>query len=42
MPDLQAGLDYLKTLSRVSRDQLAAIGYCLGGGTALAWAARSK
>jgi len=42
VPDLQAGLDYLKTLPNVSPDHIGAIGYCLGGGTALAWAARSK
>lgn len=42
VPDLQAGLEYLKTLARVDRNRIGALGYCLGGGTALAWAARSK
>ncbi|MBM0104915.1 dienelactone hydrolase family protein [Steroidobacter sp. S1-65] len=42
VPDLQAGLEYLKSLPRVDRTRIGAIGYCLGGGTALAWAARSK
>jgi carboxymethylenebutenolidase len=42
VPDLQAGLEYLKTLPRVASSRIAALGYCLGGGTALAWAARSK
>ncbi|MFC4312294.1 dienelactone hydrolase family protein [Steroidobacter flavus] len=42
VPDLQAGLEYLKTLPRVDARKIAALGYCLGGGTALAWAAQSK
>lgn len=42
VPDLQAGLEYLKTLSRVDARKIGALGYCLGGGTALAWAAASK
>ena len=42
VPDLQAGLEYLAKLPRVDRGRIGALGYCLGGGTALAWSARSN
>lgn len=39
--DLQAGLDFLKQLPAVDPEKAAAVGFCLGGGTVLAWATRT-
>ncbi len=36
--DLTAGADYLAGLPDVDGDRLAAVGFCLGGGTVLQWA----
>lgn len=41
VPDLEAALEYLTRLPRTDRNKIGALGYCLGGGTALVWAARS-
>ncbi len=40
VPDCQAGLKWLRDRGNVSK--IGALGYCLGGGTALAWAAQSS
>jgi carboxymethylenebutenolidase len=37
LPDLDAGVAYLASLGTVDTERLGAIGYCLGGGTMLAW-----
>lgn len=42
VPDLEAALEYLTRLPRVDRNRIGALGYCLGGGTVLAWAAHSN
>jgi carboxymethylenebutenolidase len=41
VPDCQAALDWLAGQDRADRSRIAALGYCLGGGTALAWAAQT-
>lgn len=38
VPDLQAGLAFAATVADVDADRAAALGFCLGGGTVLAWA----
>lgn len=38
IPDLQASLDYLSGWDEVDAARVGAIGFCLGGGLALAWA----
>ncbi|VCU68283.1 Carboxymethylenebutenolidase [Pigmentiphaga humi] len=40
VPDCQAALEWLRTQPRVGR--VGALGYCLGGGTVLAWAAGTR
>jgi Dienelactone hydrolase and related enzymes len=42
VPDCQAALEWLRTLPRVAPDRIGALGYCLGGGTVLAWAAQTQ
>lgn len=42
VPDCQAALAWLRMHPRVAPDRIGAIGYCLGGGTVLAWAAQTK
>lgn len=37
IPDCDAGLDYLLTRDEVDPDRLGTVGYCMGGGTMLAW-----
>lgn len=39
VPDLQAGLDFARQLEFSDDSRAAAIGFCLGGGTVLAWGA---
>ncbi|HVO70630.1 MAG TPA: dienelactone hydrolase family protein [Aggregatilineaceae bacterium] len=36
--DLKAALDYLATQAFVARNRLGAVGYCMGGSLAIAWA----
>jgi carboxymethylenebutenolidase len=37
IPDLEAGCDYLEGLGIVDMARLGTLGYCMGGGTMLAW-----
>lgn len=37
IPDCEAGVDYLLTRADVDGDRLGVVGYCMGGGTMLAW-----
>ncbi|MDQ6522191.1 dienelactone hydrolase family protein [Nocardioides sp. LHD-245] len=39
VPDLQAGLRFARSLPAADRDRAGALGFCLGGGTVLAWGA---
>ncbi len=39
VPDMQAGFDFLAGLANVDPARIGTLGYCLGGGTSLAWAA---
>lgn len=41
VPDCQAALEWLRSNQRTERSRVAVLGYCLGGGTALAWSAVS-
>lgn len=41
VPDLQAGLDFARTLDEADPARAAAVGFCLGGGTVLVWASQS-
>ncbi|WP_445397931.1 dienelactone hydrolase family protein [Streptomyces sp. LE64] len=41
VPDLEAGLDHLAARGDVDTDRAAVVGFCLGGGLALVWAAES-
>jgi carboxymethylenebutenolidase len=41
LPDLEAGLDYLAGRDDVDASRAAIVGFCLGGGLALAWATRT-
>ncbi|WP_141585226.1 dienelactone hydrolase family protein [Actinomadura sp. WMMA1423] len=41
LPDLEAGLDYLAGRGDVDASRAAVVGFCLGGGLALAWATRT-
>ncbi|MFC3961515.1 dienelactone hydrolase family protein [Nocardia jiangsuensis] len=42
VPDLQAGLDFARELPAADPAAAAAIGFCLGGGTVLAWGAQTR
>lgn len=42
VPDCQAALEWLRTQPGIAHDRIGALGYCLGGGTVLAWAAQSN
>ncbi len=42
VPDCQAALEWLRSQARVDPQRIGAVGYCLGGGTVLAWAAQSR
>ena len=37
IPDCEAGFDYLLTREDVDKDRIGTVGYCMGGGTMLAW-----
>ncbi|SDY78994.1 dienelactone hydrolase family protein [Herbiconiux ginsengi] len=37
VPDLQAGVEFLKSLPHVDPDRIGALGFCLGGGTVMVW-----
>ena len=41
VPDCQAALKWLRARSDVRPDRIGTLGYCLGGGTSLAWASQS-
>lgn len=41
VPDLQAGLEFARQLPQVDGERAGAIGFCLGGGTVLAWATQT-
>ncbi|ROO84998.1 carboxymethylenebutenolidase [Actinocorallia herbida] len=41
LPDLEAGLDHLAGRDDVDASRAAVVGFCLGGGLALAWATRT-
>ncbi|MFF5259856.1 dienelactone hydrolase family protein [Actinomadura viridis] len=41
VPDLEAGLDHLAGRGDVDASRAAVVGFCLGGGLALAWAAET-
>jgi len=42
VPDLTAALDYLAAQPLVDPDRVGAIGFCMGGGLAIAWARRDR
>ncbi len=42
LPDLAAAVDYLAAQPEVDPDRVGAIGFCLGGGLAIAWARREQ
>ncbi|MCW5668768.1 MAG: dienelactone hydrolase family protein [Hydrogenophaga sp.] len=42
VPDCQAALEWLRGHPRVAAQAIGAVGYCLGGGTVLAWAAQTR
>ncbi|SOD99407.1 dienelactone hydrolase family protein [Blastococcus haudaquaticus] len=41
VPDLQAGLEFAAELPEVDGARVGALGFCLGGGSVLAWAAQT-
>ncbi|WP_229053499.1 dienelactone hydrolase family protein [Aeromicrobium sp. Leaf350] len=41
VPDLQAGLDFARSLPEALPDRAAALGFCLGGGTVLVWGSQT-
>ncbi|MFI0370648.1 dienelactone hydrolase family protein [Actinomadura sp. 1N219] len=41
LPDLEAGLDHLAGRDDVDASRAAVVGFCLGGGLAIAWATRT-
>ncbi|MDX6740570.1 dienelactone hydrolase family protein [Actinocorallia sp. A-T 12471] len=41
VPDLEAGLDHLASRADVDASRAAVVGFCLGGGLALAWAVQT-
>lgn len=42
VPDCQAALEWLSQRDDIDPERIGAIGYCLGGGTVLAWAAQTN
>jgi carboxymethylenebutenolidase len=42
VPELTAALDYLVAMPEVDAERAGAIGFCMGGGVAIAWATRER